>query len=116
MEESGFAATRGFARGAFVDQSLRNQLLHQDTDHSPSHVQAPRQVRAGNRLVLANEVKGNTAIYVARGRTSGDMKVSSVYLADDLHLSIVRGANNIPDWKCCQEVFKFLFFGSRLSG
>ena len=66
MKEGWLASAHRFAGRAFIDYFLIDQFLHQDTDSSARDVHAPRQVRPRNWLMLADKIKRNASINIAR--------------------------------------------------
>src|SRR5207248_2187661 len=66
VKEGWLASAHRFAGRAFIDYFLIDQFLHQDTDSSARDVHAPRQVRPRNWLMLADKIKRNASINIAR--------------------------------------------------
>ncbi len=81
MKKSWFASARCFTSGAFVNQTLGNQLLHQHADNSAGHLHTARQISARNRLMLTNQIERDVSVYVARCGARGNVEISSVNLS-----------------------------------
>src|SRR4051812_45626787 len=80
MQKSRLASAQGFAGGSLVDHVLIDQLLHQYANGAPRDLHATRQVGARNRLVLADQIKRDAPIDVARRGARGYFEISRVNL------------------------------------
>ena len=70
VEELGLSASGRVGRRTLIDEAGLDQLGHQGTHHPSTHLQSPRQVGAGDRLVIPDEVQENPAVDLS-GRAAG---------------------------------------------
>src|SRR5207245_7753708 len=110
VKEGRLASAHRFAGRAFVDHFLIDQFLHQDTDGSASYLHAPRQIRPRDRLVLADKIKRNASINIARCAACGYAEILGIDFANSAR-SFVRSWDNILSADFLSTVFLELFFG-----
>src|SRR5439155_9854315 len=83
VQKGRLTSARRFTGGAFVDQRLGDQLLHQYANYSTSHVHAARQIGAGNWLMLTDEIKGDVPVDVARSRARSNVEIPGIDLTHE---------------------------------
>src|SRR5439155_14467371 len=111
VKEGRLAPAHRFAGRAFVDHFLIDQFLHQDADGSARDVHAPRQVRPRDGLMLADKIKRDASINIARCAACGDAEILGIDLAHSA-LSFVRSCDNILSADFLSTVFLEVFLGS----
>src|SRR2546425_34136 len=94
VKEGRLASAHRFAGRALVDHFLIDQFLHQDADGSARNIHSPRQIRPRNRLVLADKIKRNASINIARCAACGYAEILGIDFAH-LARSFVRSWDNI---------------------
>ncbi len=93
MKKGWLAPARWFAGGAFTNNALGNEILHEHASHAATHVHAAGQVRARDWLPLTNKVEYNSTVDLPRGGARSDTEVSSVYLTHRQTAVVVSAAH-----------------------
>src|SRR5260370_33234898 len=94
VEEGRLASAHRFAGRAFVDHFLIDQFLHQDADGSARDIHSPPQVRPRHRLMLADKIKRNASINIARCAASSYAEILGIEFAHSAW-SFIRSWKNI---------------------
>src|SRR5260370_13159209 len=113
VEEGRLASAHRFAGRAFVDHFLIDQFLHQDADGSARDIHSPRQVRPRHRLMLADRIKRNASINIARCAACSYSEILGIDFAHSAW-SFVRSWDNILRADILTSVFLALFFYGRI--
>src|SRR5687768_9210217 len=80
MEKGRLTSARSLPGSSFVNQALRDQFLHQDTNYATRHLHTAGQVSTRDRLMLPDQIQGDVTIYVAGSCARGDFKISGIDL------------------------------------
>src|SRR6266849_3746627 len=112
MEKRGLASPCCLAGRPLINQPLSDQLLHQNTNYATGHLNQASEIGARNRLMLADQIKGDVTIYVARGRPRSHVKISGVDFSHQVRWGpVLFELRTIsPDGKICQDNFQGALF------
>ncbi len=99
------ASARGVDRIALVEGALRDELCGEVGDHAATDLHPARELRPGDRLVLADEIEQDLEVDLARSPASGADEAAGV----DLPHRGARGDIAFAQW-CAYNQPPSLFF------